>query len=301
MATFKSNCPHCQSELELETDWIGMEAECPECMNPFTVTAPAAPQRRLNRPPQRPVPQQMPPPPPQFQGYPPQMPPPQYPGYPPQMPPQQFQGYPPQYPGYPPQMPPQYPGYPPVPYGPNPYSFIPSTQYKSWGLVTFLNLLCPGFGHFYLGMIGKGFIFLLIMAGIMVGAGACVIQAEAYYDLYRYPSYSYDYDYYGYSYQSTRQNNSGYLSMAKDYMNYAKIIGFAFFLVYAYIAGDALYAFGKSASGEPVRRWEFRNPFGGHRYITCKAASIITILCLLLGITGPGIAAWIYVITEILG
>ena len=149
-------------------------------------------------------------------------------------------------------------------------------------------------------MIGKGILFFLIMAGIVVGAGACVIQAEDYYDRYRYPSYSYDYDYYGYGYQSTRQNNSGYLRMAKNYMKYAKAIGFVFFLVYCYIAGDALYAFGKSAAGEPVRKWEFYNPFKRHQNIvTCKAASIITLVCLLIGLTGPGIAGWIYILMEI--
>ena len=42
MATFKSNCPHCQCKLELDSDWAGMEVECPECSKIFTVTAPAA-------------------------------------------------------------------------------------------------------------------------------------------------------------------------------------------------------------------------------------------------------------------
>ncbi|MBE6364761.1 MAG: hypothetical protein E7053_03290 [Lentisphaerae bacterium] len=52
MATFKQNCPHCQSELELENQWIGMEAECPECQRSFKVNPPAqsAPKRQLPPP-----------------------------------------------------------------------------------------------------------------------------------------------------------------------------------------------------------------------------------------------------------
>ena len=52
MATFKQNCPHCQSELELENQWIGMEAECPECQQSFKVNPPAqsAPKRQLPPP-----------------------------------------------------------------------------------------------------------------------------------------------------------------------------------------------------------------------------------------------------------
>ena len=70
---FKSNCPHCQTQLDLEREWIGMEVECPECQNSFTVPEPPAPQRRLSRPPQQRMPQQ------------------QYPGYPPQNPYGQYQ------------------------------------------------------------------------------------------------------------------------------------------------------------------------------------------------------------------
>ena len=44
MASFKSNCPNCQTELELDTDWSGMEVECPACSAPFTV--PSAPASR---------------------------------------------------------------------------------------------------------------------------------------------------------------------------------------------------------------------------------------------------------------
>ena len=47
MAAFKQNCPHCMSELEMETDWIGIEVECPGCKQPFTVNAP---QQQMRRP-----------------------------------------------------------------------------------------------------------------------------------------------------------------------------------------------------------------------------------------------------------
>ncbi|MBE6356777.1 MAG: hypothetical protein E7058_06650 [Lentisphaerae bacterium] len=40
MSRFTSSCPFCQSELELDSNWLGMEVECPECKKSFKVTAP---------------------------------------------------------------------------------------------------------------------------------------------------------------------------------------------------------------------------------------------------------------------
>ena len=37
MAEFETKCPHCQSILSVQDDWIGMEVECPTCKQTFTV------------------------------------------------------------------------------------------------------------------------------------------------------------------------------------------------------------------------------------------------------------------------
>lgn len=37
MAEFTTKCPHCNTELVAEEDWIGMEVECPSCQQSFTV------------------------------------------------------------------------------------------------------------------------------------------------------------------------------------------------------------------------------------------------------------------------
>ena len=37
MSLFISKCPHCQSDLPLQDDWIGMVIECPECSKKFSV------------------------------------------------------------------------------------------------------------------------------------------------------------------------------------------------------------------------------------------------------------------------
>ena len=37
MAEFVTKCPHCAQELEAETEWIGMEVECPVCHKAFTI------------------------------------------------------------------------------------------------------------------------------------------------------------------------------------------------------------------------------------------------------------------------
>lgn len=42
MAQQEIFCPHCQQALTIETDWIGMELECPACKKNFTIPAPAS-------------------------------------------------------------------------------------------------------------------------------------------------------------------------------------------------------------------------------------------------------------------
>ncbi|MBE6372296.1 MAG: hypothetical protein E7055_09520 [Lentisphaerae bacterium] len=37
MVEFETKCPHCQSILSVQDDWIGMEVECPACQKNFTV------------------------------------------------------------------------------------------------------------------------------------------------------------------------------------------------------------------------------------------------------------------------
>ncbi|MBE6356776.1 MAG: hypothetical protein E7058_06645 [Lentisphaerae bacterium] len=61
MASFNQSCPHCRSELIMDSDWIGMTVECPVCHNNVTVSAPAAGRQP---PPSPPLPRQSP-------GYPP--------------------------------------------------------------------------------------------------------------------------------------------------------------------------------------------------------------------------------------
>lgn len=38
MAEFNLNCPHCGVEVIAETDWIGLDVECPTCKKVFTIT-----------------------------------------------------------------------------------------------------------------------------------------------------------------------------------------------------------------------------------------------------------------------
>jgi len=54
--SFTVNCPHCDQSLEAENEMKGMEVECPECGNPFTITPPAPKkQPRKSAAPQREV------------------------------------------------------------------------------------------------------------------------------------------------------------------------------------------------------------------------------------------------------
>ena len=38
MAEFNTKCPHCNAELEVQDEWLGMEVECPICKQAFAVT-----------------------------------------------------------------------------------------------------------------------------------------------------------------------------------------------------------------------------------------------------------------------
>lgn len=40
MAEFNTNCPHCNAELQVQEEWIGMEVECPQCKKTLQITAP---------------------------------------------------------------------------------------------------------------------------------------------------------------------------------------------------------------------------------------------------------------------
>jgi len=37
MSTFTFNCPHCNSELEAQNEWAGLQMECPSCNQTITV------------------------------------------------------------------------------------------------------------------------------------------------------------------------------------------------------------------------------------------------------------------------
>ena len=37
MAEFITKCPHCNAELQVQDEWIGMEVECPQCKKMFVI------------------------------------------------------------------------------------------------------------------------------------------------------------------------------------------------------------------------------------------------------------------------
>ena len=50
---FNIQCPHCNTQLEIQEQWIGMECECPQCRQKFVVPPPAEtpPSYRRSTPP----------------------------------------------------------------------------------------------------------------------------------------------------------------------------------------------------------------------------------------------------------
>ncbi len=55
MAEFTTKCPHCNTELVVEEDWIGMEVECPSCQQSFTVAKEAPKIPKLSIPQIKPI------------------------------------------------------------------------------------------------------------------------------------------------------------------------------------------------------------------------------------------------------
>ena len=55
MAEFTTKCPHCNTELVAEEDWIGMEVECPSCQQLFTVAKEAPKIPKLSIPQIKPI------------------------------------------------------------------------------------------------------------------------------------------------------------------------------------------------------------------------------------------------------
>lgn len=55
MAEFTTKCPHCNTELVAEEDWIGMEVECPSCQQSFTVAKEAPKIPKLSIPQIKPI------------------------------------------------------------------------------------------------------------------------------------------------------------------------------------------------------------------------------------------------------
>lgn len=54
MAEFITKCPHCNNDLQVQDEWLGMELECPMCKNKFCLSSPTAVQpppapKTLNR------------------------------------------------------------------------------------------------------------------------------------------------------------------------------------------------------------------------------------------------------------
>jgi hypothetical protein len=40
MAEFNTTCPHCETVLQAQEEWIGMTVECPQCQKTFTISVP---------------------------------------------------------------------------------------------------------------------------------------------------------------------------------------------------------------------------------------------------------------------
>lgn len=55
MAEFTTKCPHCNTELVVEEDWIGMEVECPSCQQSLTVAKEAPKIPKLSIPQIKPI------------------------------------------------------------------------------------------------------------------------------------------------------------------------------------------------------------------------------------------------------
>ena len=55
MAEFSTKCPHCNTELVAEEDWIGMKGECPSCQQSFTVAKEAPKIPKLSIPQIKPI------------------------------------------------------------------------------------------------------------------------------------------------------------------------------------------------------------------------------------------------------
>jgi TM2 domain-containing membrane protein YozV len=270
---FKSNCPHCQTQLDLERDWIGMEVDCPECGKSFTVRPPVV---------QKPIPSSVP----------------EQPHYESPAPiPQYQQNMPPQYNH---QQSPHY--WQPMQYnaGENPFNFIFPAKYKLRGNLTFFNLLCPGLGHIYLGMVGKGFIFLFLMAALGTAFGFLLDEAlsSAYEAIRIEDKIEYVLQHPEFNQRELKNIRSEiyrakiYQRRSDEYRFFAMCCLPVFILLYCYIVADALYAMDKSCCGEPVKRWEFYNPFPVNRYISSQTGLITSLVSICTGLTIPGLALY---------
>ena len=49
MGTFNTKCPHCGVTAEVQSEWVGMEVECPECRKTFVIPPPASQKLKLPR------------------------------------------------------------------------------------------------------------------------------------------------------------------------------------------------------------------------------------------------------------
>jgi hypothetical protein len=83
-----------------------------------------------------------------------------------------------------------------------------------------------------------------------------------------------------------------HLQRSDEYRVYALCSMLLFILLYCYIAADALYAMDKSCCGEPVKRWEFYNPFPVNRYISSQTGLITSLVSICTGLTIPGLALY---------
>ena len=140
-------------------------------------------------------------------------------------------------------------------------SLSPSPD-KTAGKALLWSLLWPGIGQIYLGQIGKGILIALVFLPIIVVIGVLL------------PAFL------------------SHLICA---------------MLYAWIIGDAFTILTKQQIGESVGEWEFSPPGGATKRISClspemqksvRSAGIAAIVCLILGLSGPGILSLLCLIAN---
>ena len=149
---------------------------------------------------------------------------------------------------------------------PLPESCLSPAGEKTLTKTTLWSLVWPGAGQIYLGQVGKG---IAIIAGftvflIALGAFGAAVPPSVF-KLLRF------------------------------------VIRIVFYIVIGWITGDAFAVLNKLQLGEPVGKWEFITPktvkkrgeLPEDMYRAQKKATILFVICVVLGLTGPGLLSWV--------